>query len=482
VRASEQYGAVSQPMFFLGAAGNDTLISTTGDDALIGSTDNDVIVASKGNNYLDAGPGADKTFSGVGNDTILGGGGGDYILDAGGTNTINAPGVTVVKAAIPATIAGVPQWSGGVATPAPTPVPTPVPQPPPTTPPVTPGQTANGGSSKFVIGVWSQSPWRLASWKARGINTAIGYESMGGTVSVDQFSQYAQNAGLMMIRHPNWANLAGDKKWSNLIGWMHDDEPDGHGTPASKLQADYAKMKAAWSNMPVMVNFNGSTVLWGYGTTTAAGYQAYMKGADWISQDLYPIASHNRPSALDAPGLASAKLAQLSGGKRQIAVIEAADMELPNPRGDYPGVTADQFRAEVFNAVIAGATGIVYFPQRIGKGFLWENMTPAVEAEMVKTNGRLARLGDAIMSAMNPAGVKVAADNAALKVTWRKHGGKTYMIVLNNSAATVSGKLTATGVTANTTATVDGEGRSVAVKNGQIADTFKPYEAHVYVV
>ncbi|MEZ0264920.1 MAG: calcium-binding protein, partial [Phycisphaerae bacterium] len=292
VRSSEQYGAVSQPMFFLGAAGNDTLISVTGDDALIGSTDNDVVIASKGNNYLDAGPGADKVFSGAGNDTILGGGGGDYLLDAGGTNTVTAPGVTVVKAAIPATIAGVPQWSGSgaAATPAPTPVPTPIPtpapQPPATTPP-TPAptsQTANGGSSKFVIGVWSQSPWRLASWKARGINTAVGYESMGGTVSVDQFSQYAKDAGLMMIRHPNWANLAGEKKWTNLIGWMHNDEPDGHNTPASVLQADYAKMKAAWSNMPVMVNFNGSTVLWGYGTTTAAGYQAYMKGADWISQ------------------------------------------------------------------------------------------------------------------------------------------------------------------------------------------------------
>jgi hypothetical protein len=31
-------------------------------------------------------------------------------------------------------------------------------------------------------------------------------------------------------------------------------------------------------------------------------------------------------------------------------------------------------------------------------------------------------------------------------------------------------------------ASVDGEGRSVAIKGNVITDSFKPYEAHVYVV
>ena len=278
-------------------------------------------------------------------------------------------------------------------------------------------------------------------------------------------------------------NIAADKKWTNLIGYIQVDEPDYRGISPATLAVDYAKMKAAYPTMPVVMNLNGAGPLWGYSSVTQAGYKEYLKTADWISQDLYPIAGHNRPSALDAPGQAAALLSQWSGGKRQITIIEAADMEAPNPQGNYPGVTADQFRAEVWNAIIGGSTGIVYFPQRIGgAGFLWENMTPAVEAEMKTTNARLTRIGDAIMAQMNPVGI-TATPSTGLRVTWRKYGGKTYLIALNNTNTTIAaGKISTTGVTANTTATVDSENRAIAVKGGVITDTFKPYEAHVYLV
>jgi len=60
-----------------------------------------------------------------------------------------------------------------------------------------------------------------------------------------------------------------------------------------------------------MVNFSGSSALWHYGNWGEADYKNYMKGADWISNDLYPMNSHNRPSALDAPGKAVETLADL---------------------------------------------------------------------------------------------------------------------------------------------------------------------------
>jgi len=242
-------------------------------------------------------------------------------------------------------------------------------------------------------------------------------------------------------------------------------------------------LKAAYPTMPVVMNLNGAGPLWGYSTVTQAGYKEYLKTADWISQDLYPLNGHNRPGALDAPGQAAALLSQWSGGKRQITIIEASDMEATGVPANYPGPTADQLRAEVWNAVISGSTGIVYFPQRIGgAGFLWENMIPAVEAEMKTTNARLTRIGDALMSQMNPTGI-TATTSTGLRVTWRKYGGKTYLIALNNTNTTIAaGKITTTGVTANTTATVDSENRVIVVKAGVITDTFKPYESHVYLV
>lgn len=472
-RIEASSGIGKAPLFVLGDAGNDTLVGGDNNDCLLGGGEADVIVAARGHNYLDAGDGNDKVFAGSGNDTLIGAAGNDYLSDAGGSNNIvgGAGTNTVVTAPVPATIpsATAPNPTGGVQRGNDTPTPAPAPAPAP----------SDNAASPFVIGVWSQPAWSMQKWKDRGINTAIGYESLSGTVSVDSFSQQVSKLGMYMIRHPNWANLASDKQYTNLLAWMHNDEPDYKNVPASKLQADYAKLKAANHNLPVFVNFAGSFALWGYGGKKQADYQAWMKGADWISNDLYPITAHNRPSALDAAGLAVERLANWSGGKRQFSVIEASDQELSD-HPDYPGVTPDQFRAQVFNAVIKGATGIIYFPQKIGGGFKFDNMTTPVEAEMKSVNARLTRIGAALMSRKDPAGVNVDVDGA-LRATWRIHNGKTYIIVLNHSTQAVAARFTVSGVK-DANATVDAENRSVAIKSGQITDTFKPFQAHVYVV
>jgi hypothetical protein len=330
-----------------------------------------------------------------------------------------------------------------------------------------------------VIGVWSQPTNSFDKWKGRGINTLVGYEGLSGTVSVETFSAEAVKRGMYMIRHPN-ADPKKDIGQKNLLGWMLNDEPDYHNTPYQTVINEYNKLKAVSKNIPVMVNFSGASALWHYGNWGEADYRNYLKGADWVSNDLYPITAHNRPTALDAPGKAVETLSKWSGGKRQFAVIEASDQELPGRQAAYPGVTADQFRAQVFNAIISGATGIIYFPQRIGGGFKFDSMNATVEAEMKKTNARISRIGAALMTQKDPTGVSVDVDGN-LKATWRKYNGKTYLVVLNNSSTGVTARMDVHGVSAST-ATVDGENRTVAIRNGQIGDTFKPYEAHVYVV
>jgi hypothetical protein len=478
VQSDTSKGSLDAPMFFLGESGNDTLLSTSADDCLIGGGDADVLLAKAGSNYVNGGTGNDRIFAGSGNDTLIGEAGTDYFSDAGGANSLpdHVSGETVVKAAFPTTI---PSATGALPVVAPSSsTPTSVSQPPELPSPVLPSTPTTATTSPFVIGVWSQPYWSFDKWKARGINTVVGYESMSGTVSVEKFSTEAVNRGLYMIRHPN-ADPRKDVGQKNLLAWMQNDEPDYHNTPASTVQAEYNRLKAVDPKMPVFVNFSGSSALWGYGGKTQTDYQNWMKGADWVGNDLYPITAHNRPSALDAPGLASQRLSQWSGGKRQLAVIEASDQELA-PHTEYPGVTADQFRSEVFNAVISGATGIIYFPQRIGGGFLYDNMNASVEAEMKSVNARLSRIGNALMTQKDPstAGITVGG---TLRATWRRYNGKTYFIVLNNSTSAVTATMSTRGVSASS-ASVDGESRGVAIRGGQITDTFKAMEAHVYVV
>jgi hypothetical protein len=327
--------------------------------------------------------------------------------------------------------------------------------------------------------VWQQPTNSFDKWKGRGINTMVGYEGLSGTVSNETWSAAAVSKGLYMIRQAN-ADPRKDVGQKNLLAWMLPDEPDYHNTSYQTPLAQYSALKAVDKNIPVFENFSGSSALWHYGNWGEADYKNYLKSADWVSNDLYPMNAHNRPGALDAPGQAVQLLSNWSGGKRQFAVIEASDQQLPGKEYGYPGPTADQFRAEVFNAIISGATGIIYFPQRIGDGFLFDAMNSSVTAEMTKTNGRISRIGPALMTQRDPSGVSMDVDGA-LRVTWRKYNGKTYFVVLNNSNATVSATMDVHGVSA-TSASVDGEGRSVAIRNGAIGDTFKPYEAHVYVV
>src|SRR3954469_24226582 len=55
---------------------------------------------------------------------------------------------------------------------------------------------------KFIIGVWYQPIDSFAKWKARGINTLVGYESNGNTVSREQWTAAARKAGLSYIIKP----------------------------------------------------------------------------------------------------------------------------------------------------------------------------------------------------------------------------------------------------------------------------------------
>ena len=157
-------------------------------------------------------------------------------------------------------------------------------------------------------------------------------------------------------------------------------------------------------------------------------------------------------------------------------MIEASDQQLPG-HPEYPGVTA-RFRSEVFNAVISGASGIIYFPQRIGGGFLYDNMNSSIETEMKSVNAAGADSAGADRhKEPSAAGITVSG---SLRATWRKYGGS---VLYRLEQLDVGGDGDDDDQRRDTSsASVDGESRSVAIKSGKITDTFKPMQAHVYVV
>lgn len=335
------------------------------------------------------------------------------------------------------------------------------------------------GLDYFTIGVWSQPTYNFARWRDRGINTLMKYEGLSGSVSIDYWSAEANRYGLKTFRTPR-ANPADDRNDPALVAWMHHDEPDYNKTDPNPLLATSAQLRQIDPNRPIMINFAGSDVVDWNGSTNEATYRQYLSGTDLASSSIYPITGWGQPDHLDISSRSLDRLEKWSGGMPQMAIIEPSDQNLGHLPMDVRGPTVDEFRAQIWDNVIAGAKGIIYFPLAFTPNFTFDNTPPEIDVEMRKQNARLADLGPALMAQTDPAHFGMSADGP-LKFTWREYQGKRYFIVLNMSKQAVT-KTMRLHNTPATTAAVRGENRSVAVSNGTITDTFAPFEMHAYVI
>jgi hypothetical protein len=333
---------------------------------------------------------------------------------------------------------------------------------------------------KFIVGVYMQPPDTFDVWRARGVNTLVGYESRGGSISNKDWSDAAAAKGLFYIRRPpGVVEIGADAQDPNLLAWMHDDEPDVKKPPTDpeKLLADYKMWKAMGPNVPVFVNFSGGHVLGGkVGKET---YAEYMKAADWFGNDFYPVTGYNRPDWLWKVGAAVDQLREWSGGRPQFAFIETSAQRLSWTPKTTRGVTPDELRALLWHSVIHGANGVVYFPQQIGEGFKYDATPQRVALEMSKQNRRLTELGDVLSGPQNPKEFKAEAASP-LEVGWRVAGNKAYVVALNFSDDVA--KARPIKVTGGAVASALWETRDLPISNWAITDHFGPYDVHLYVI
>lgn len=334
-------------------------------------------------------------------------------------------------------------------------------------------------SDFFPIAVWLQPDYLMDHWKSVGVNTMFGYEDNGGTTSLAQWTAAATSKGLYTIR-PSSGNARADVNDPYLLAYMLNDEPDGNGVSPAAVQAQYNALKRMNPTVPVVENLAGGFVLHWQGNVTSKAYAAYLAASDIVSSDIYPVTGWGMPSRLDAPGQAVTTLSKASGGKAQFAFIETSNQNLPWVANDR-GVTPGEFDAEVWAAINHGAKGITYFPQQIG-GFSFDATPSDVLAEMAVQNARIESIGGALSSAYDPATLGLTL-TGGLQGSWRQYNGKSYFIVTNMSGNTVNATGRAYGLARNTTtAAVVGENRTIAMPAGGFADTWAPYQTHVYVV
>ena len=282
----------------------------------------------------------------------------------------------------------------------------------------------------FLIGVWQQPNDSFAKWRSRGVNTIVDDLWLQST---DPFSKWEQDLAcqdLYAIRPPEQPlNL--ENADPRLLALAQQDEPERTNTPAADVQSLYRQWRAGAPSKPVFVNFSAGDIYEQQASIASlhAQYSGWIAGADWISEDIYPVSGYNRPDWIDLSmtanppaGFVEDLLQQWSSGKPQYAFIEASNQ---SGGASYRAPTPDEFRGEVWDAIIHGAHGIFYFPQAPDVD---DGMPPELVAEMTNLDAQLAHLGPLLVASGSASSVPAPFETAT-----RNYCGVAYTVTLNFS-------------------------------------------------
>jgi hypothetical protein len=137
-------------------------------------------------------------------------------------------------------------------------------------------------------------------------------------------------------------------------------------------------------------------------------------------------------------------------------------------------------RGEIWNSIIHGAKGVVYFPQAFNPD-VTDATPPDVAAEMTRTDAVITNFGKVLNNQGDAYNVFLDLPGG-LEATYRDFNGHRYYFVLNFSHNAAYGQAFSLPGLASGAVEVAGESRSTWAANGAISDNFQPFEMHVYRV
>ena len=257
-------------------------------------------------------------------------------------------------------------------------------------------------------------------------------------------------------------------------------------------KAQYEKVKAASPNA-LTWNILTAGFFGNYNKLDLKWYREFLKWSDITSFDHYPVTGWDKPGRLPEVGLATRKLVELARPNQPVwTIVEASDQELSWTPAATKGPTPEEMRAEIWMSIAGGARGIGYFTIAFGKkkndGFKWNHLTEGIRAEMKRSNAELTALAGPIVAGNTSKVLTASGDETddksagghAIQAIRKEYQGTTYVIAVNVTREGASPTFTLADPPKAGRATVRGEGRHVAVRNGTFEDTFRPLEVHIY--
>ncbi|MBW3622967.1 MAG: hypothetical protein KY468_06100 [Armatimonadetes bacterium] len=347
----------------------------------------------------------------------------------------------------------------------------------------------------FPIAVWLQQPKNAPRYQQAGINLYVGLWK-GPT---EEQLAALKAAKMPVICDQNAVGLA-HRDDPTIVGWMHDDEPDnaqpvtdpktgkrtwGPPVPPSKIVEDYRRIKAKDPTRPVFLNLGQGVANdeWkGRGPGAKLDdYKTYVKGADIVSFDVYPVAGLDRPDGEEYLWYVAKGVSRLRewAGDRKILwnVIETTRI------GGEKRPTPAQVRAEVWMSLIHGSTGIIYFVHEFAPAFNEHRLLddPEMLAAVTEINRQIRALAPVLHRPTVANGAKVTSSDpdVPLASMVKRHDGATYLFTVGMRNAPTEGAFEIPGISSGEVEVI-GENRTLALREGRFQDAFRPYDVHLY--
>jgi len=350
------------------------------------------------------------------------------------------------------------------------------------------------GKPFFPIMSWAQSPKNYRLLKSLGMNTHVG---RGDPVEAKEVGCYAV---------PSFQSGVTENGY--ILAWIFDDEPDmprGRGAEAQpKKSPDYVARKSdsIRKTSPDRLLFMTFT---GHFTVEQSTYPEevrktlypqYVRHADVVGFDIYPIYGSGYAAHLDWVGKGVSQLCDLVGPKPVYAWIETSKGSRWMTYEKQPDVLPIHTRNEVWQAITHGATAIGYFTHAWRPVFKEFAPTQEMQKELKRLNTQISRLAPAILAAPAQKNISMKLANGLnghFKAT--RYHGDLYIFSVNTDLGEGAehakqfdpidprggrAVFTIEGLKAGTKIEVVDEKRTIHAEEGKFSDDFAPLAEHIY--
>lgn len=350
----------------------------------------------------------------------------------------------------------------------------------------------------FPIAVWLQNPRNASKYKDIGINLYVGLWK-GPT---EEQLKLLSEAGMQVICSQNDVGLAHIND-PIIVGWMHGDEPDNaqlltdretgkkyYGGPVKPqlIVDDYERLRSKDPSRPILLNLGQGVANdeW-HGRGSGAhidDYLTYVKGADIVSFDVYPVAGINKPDGENylwyvAKGVS--RLVKWTEGKKIIwNCIECTRIGNKEKKA-----TPHQVRAEVWMSLIHGTKGLIWFVHEWEPKFNEHALLddPEMKSAVSKINHQIHELAPILNSTNieNLATVESSDPDIPIAIMTKQYKGKIYLFSVNMRNKPVKGTFKLI-CKAKAKAQVLWEDRIIDIDDSLFSDEFGPYDVHIYII